>query len=371
MPVDLDTSGPNGLQSVLKKVSTLLEEASSMASVGETLGSGDHSELVRYSIEYVGKAAGSFLVHAKTTEVDTLKEPQIFEYVEVRLSSQDRLSSASKAEDLPKTDKGKGRAYINILSPAVAEALRCVVDYFPNLDLSGNAIKVPEPYSVFVFFEKELTAYRERAAALAATDDSSCPNQWAAKHIGIVQDFVRQQVQESVDAERARHARGYATFEMLWLLYKPGSDVYCDLYELGEHDPHIVSSVDFDLVNGATDTYLFGLWKINANSMWVGPAESNLTVQHFAGEKEIPSLLFYPCEYLRFADNVTEDDISATRQHFVNRGRKWYNLRRKVGCHYFDGVTSSVPRRFVSFPASDTRLITVTENKTPSTLAMA
>lgn len=350
MPVDLDTSETDGLPSVLKKAATLLEEASSMASAGDTPKPDNppEPEKIRYSLEYVGKEAGSVLVHARTAEVDPSKEPPVFEYVEVRLSSQDRLSSTSKPEDLPKTDKGKGHAYINILSPAVAEALRCVVDYYPGLDLSGNVIKVPEPYCVFVFFEKELAEYRRRSAALATANSSSCSNRWADKHIGIVQDFVREQVQESVDAERARHSRGYATFDMLWLLYKPGSDVYCDIYELGEHDPYVISSVNFDLVNGATDSYDFNIWDINADSMWVGPEASSRAVQHFTGEKRITTLVLYPCEYVRFADNVTPDDVSAIRQHFVNRGRKWYSLRQKVSCHYFDGVTVSLPRRVVS-----------------------
>ncbi|CAI4219398.1 unnamed protein product [Parascedosporium putredinis] len=129
----------------------------------------DESGPIRYRIEYVGKDSGTFSIQGRTATLDALEEPPVFEYVEVRLSSQKELTSATKAEDIKKTDKGKGRAYINIFSPAVAEALRCVVDYFPKLDLSGNVIKILEPYSVFVFYEKEFTAYRERAAKLAAT----------------------------------------------------------------------------------------------------------------------------------------------------------------------------------------------------------
>lgn len=328
---------------------TSMDEPLSNGQVEGTPTSDASSDLVRYRVEYVGQDSGSYSADGKVPELDASSEPPVLEYVEVRLSSQSHVSSSTqKTNNLSRTDTGKGRAYINILSPAVAEALRCVVDYFPDLDISGNVIKIEEPYSVFIFFEKELTDYRERADRLAAAGDLSCPNRWASKHIGIVQDFVREKVQKDVDAERARHARGYATFDMLWLLYKPGSDVYYDIYDVAEHEPYVVSSADFEFDNGAISSYDFKMWNINATSHWVGPAEYELTLQHFAGEKSIPSLRVYPCEYLRFADGVTEEDVSQIKQHFLDRGRKWYNLRRKIGCYSLEGVTTTFPRRFVS-----------------------
>lgn len=293
----------------------------------------------------------------KVPQPDTAEEGPVFEHVEVRLSGQDTIATGTKTEDIPKTDKGKGHAYINILSPAVAEALRCVVDYFPGLDFSGNIIKIHEPYSVFIFFENELTEYRERVAKLADDSSSSCPNRWAAKHVGIIQDFVREKTQELVDTERARHARGYATFDMLWLLYKPGSDIYFDFNNCGEHEPYVVSGVGFDLVNGATNAYDIQLWNMDANSEWVGPVDAQFVLTRFSGEKKIPSLQAYPCEYIRFEDGVDEEDVSTIRQHFVTRGKKWYDLRRRVRCYHFDGYTITFPRRLVSTIKSNPRII--------------
>lgn len=310
------------------------------------------SDLVRYRIEYAGQMSGSVFFDGKITQRKTSsKEPPIFEHVDVRLSSKETLAATTNEEEISRTENGKGHAYINILSPAVAEALRCVVDYFPDLNLSGNIIKILEPYSVFVFFEKELTEYRERVGSAAQDESSTCPNRWAAKHIGIVQAFVKEQTQEAVDAERARHARGYATFDMLWLLYKPGSDVYYDRYDYGEHEPYVVSTVNFDLVNDAANFYLLGLWNIDADSSWVGPLEIGTEVQRFVGEKRIPSLRAFPCEYLRFSDDIAEGEVSTIRQYFVNRGKKWYGLRRKTQCCQFDGFTTTFPRREVSIRA--------------------
>ncbi|KAG7290976.1 hypothetical protein NEMBOFW57_000983 [Staphylotrichum longicolle] len=312
------------------------------------------SELVRYRIEYASQESGSVFFDGKITERDTSEEPRIFEYVDVRLSSNDTLSTAADEEEISKTENAKGHAYINILSPAVAEALRCVVDYFPDLDLSGNIIKIFEPYSVFVFFEKELTEYRDRVAKAAQDKSSTCPNRWAAKHIGIVQAFVKDWTQQAVDAERARHARGCATFDMLWLLYRPGSDVYYDMYNYGEHEPYVVSRVHFNLVNGAADSYNLGLWNIDADSSWVGPFETQTQVERFTGEKRIPCLRAFPCEYLRFSDDIAEEEVSAIRQYYVNRGKRWYGLRQKTQCRQFDGFTTTFPRRdYVSLAMVD------------------
>ncbi|KPM38461.1 hypothetical protein AK830_g8092 [Neonectria ditissima] len=304
----------------------------------------DDSDLIKYRIEYVGQVSGSVFVDGKFKRPETSEEPAIFEFVEVRLTGQDELTT-STTDDVAKADQGKGHSYINILSPAVTEALRCVVDYYPGIDLSPNIIKIHEPYSVFVIFEKELTEYRQRVARKAGEGPSTCPNQWAEKHIGIVQDFVRERTQKAVEAERERHARGFVTFDMLWLLYKPGSDVYYDLYNIGEHEPYVVMSVEFKLTNGTTNSYDVDFWNLDADSNRVGPMVTSLTIGRFAGEKAIVSLRAYPCEYIRFLDDVDEGDPEAIKEHFTTRGKKWYQLRREVRSYRFDGHTTTFPRR--------------------------
>lgn len=306
----------------------------------------DVVEPIIYKVEYFGQESGSVLIDSKKAEVDYSKEPPVLEYVEVRTSSLATVSDTVK--DVAKTENARGHAYINILSPCVAEALRCVVDYFPSVDFSETIIKLYEPYSVFVFFEKELTEYRQRLEKASEDEQFSCANRWASRHLDIAQSFVRERLQESIAAERARHARGFATFDMLWLLYKPGSDIYYDRKEVGEHDPFIFSELDFDLTNGSTNTYSLKVWNMDADSIRVGATQWEFTISRFAGEKHIPSLIAFPREYLRFAEGVTESGLAAIEEHFLDRGKKWFKLRRKVLPHHFDGYTTTFPRRTVS-----------------------
>jgi hypothetical protein len=287
----------------------------------------------------------------KKEQIGALEEPPVLEYVEVRLTDDPIASTAGPAEKKENyQEKGRGHSYIRILSPAVSEALRCVVDYFPSVDLSGSIIKVHEPFAIFIFFEQEITEYRKRLEYDTQEDALvSCPNRYASKHIAIAQDFVMERTRDAINAERERHARGYATFDMLWLLYKPGADIFFDFDNVGEHDPFIVKAVDFDLINGKTNVYRASYWNMNANSEWVGAAQFTSTIERFAGEKEIVSLRAYPCEYLRFAKDVDDGDLRAIKDHFINRGKTWYGLRRKTRCYKFDGRTTTYPRRNVSY----------------------
>ncbi len=271
------------------------------------------------------------------------------EYVEVRLTQM--AIGADSEGGKPAAAKryhshSKGNSYITIFSPAVNEALRCVVDYYPSVDLSGDTVKVKEPFAMFVFFERELTEYRNRL--LAAPPDDSCANKHAYEHIGIVQDFVRGRVQEDVDAERERHARGFATFDMLWLLYKPGADIYYDRREIGEHEPFVLKDVEFELANGTTNTYTVDCWHVSADGYVAGPREWRFEIPRFAGETEIFKLTGYPCEYLRFARGMNKEEANKVKEHFIARGKKWYPLVRGRKCCDFSGFTVALPRRKVS-----------------------
>jgi hypothetical protein len=233
------------------------------------------------------------------------------------------------------------------------------VDYYPKVDLSGKIIKIYEPYEVFVFFEHKLDEYRKRLECDNPEASATCANRYAYKHIAIAQAFVKERIQDNVDAERGRHQRGYVTFDMLWLLYKPGSDCYLDIHNVGEHEPFVVSNVAFDFTNGTTNSYEISYWDIDADSNYVGPCMVSNTIGRFAGEKNITTLRGFPCEYLHFMKDVDEGSLKDIRNHFVNRGKKWYGLRRKRRCVLFDGFTASFPRRSVSSVLSSTIVLAI------------
>jgi hypothetical protein len=138
---------------------------------------------------------------------------------------------------------------------------------------------------------------------------------------------------------------------MLWLLYRPGEDAYFDFNNVNEHEPYVIMSLEFTLTNGTTNSYTLNLWNLNADSNWVGAAMVYTDIQRFAGEKEIVTLRGYPCKMLSFMSGLDSPSLTAIHEHFTRRGKKWYDLRRKVQTYRFDGYTSTFPRRYVG-PAS-------------------
>ncbi|KAH7139865.1 hypothetical protein B0J13DRAFT_505202 [Dactylonectria estremocensis] len=323
-----------------------------------TSSTADARNLIKHSVEYFNRSSkerASVTGDVQNTESET--ESLVLEYVEVR-ETKDSINgnSSDQGQEKKYRESGQGHPYIRIISPAVNEALRCVVDYYPLIDFSVDVIEIYAPYAVFFFFEKQLTEYRQRLEEHESRHGISptCANRFAAKHIAIAQSFVNEKYQAAVEAERERHARGFATFDMLWLLYKPGSDMYMDPNLHDEYEPFVLLSADFDMINGTTENYQVDCWNMDASSVWVAPSSFDYEVDRFAGEKEIISLRAYPCEYLRFTEGLAEQDLVEIKDHFTNRGKKWYSLRRKNACYSFDGVTVSAPRRnFLSYVMVD------------------
>jgi len=94
--------------------------------------------------------------------------------------------------------------------------------------------------------------------------------------------------------------------------------------------------------------YTVGCWDLTADGGWAGSYESEFEIRRFAGETEIFKLRAYPCEYLKFAPGLTEEDANKTKEQFIARGKKWYQLLRGRKCCDFNGFTTSFPRRKVS-----------------------
>lgn len=135
---------------------------------------------------------------------------------------------------------------------------------------------------------------------------------------------------------------------MLWLLFKPGIDFYTDIFDVGEHEPWVLESLKFGMINGTITRYEAEWWKLCNVPGWIGPNGATTFIDRFAGEKEIVSMVSFPCEYLSRSNGLDVGDAEKIRQHFVDRGKKWFDVQRSKKCYQFDGITTSWPRASVS-----------------------
>ncbi len=288
----------------------------------------------------------------------TSKRPPIMEVIYRRYAklsnfdSDDEYSPAvrgtrSRRPKLPPA-YGSGVTELKIMSPAVLEALRSVVDVPPaDLDLVAHELILRWPYALIVHHDDDLNKYSSAFGEQKCSEEiESCRNHDASEAIAVVQGFVHKQHGDMIAEERARHTRGRATFNMLWLLFKPGTDVYCDEQDIQEYTPFVIRACGVQsFKDGRISSYNFSLWNLGADTTSIGPVDYGvISIQPFAGEKKISDLRLYPCEYAN-----TEGDPSpeAVKQNFITRGKLFLQLRQG-GLFDFDGLTTTFPRRHVS-----------------------
>ncbi|KAL1621969.1 hypothetical protein SLS56_008980 [Neofusicoccum ribis] len=235
---------------------------------------------------------------------------------------------------------------IKIISPAVAEAIRHVVNYRYPDDLRSKNPILFEPYEVLFHHEKALEEYQQTFSPEHFGEPlPECMNQYAFKHIGILLDFVRGKFGAKVAAERERHARGVATYDMLWLLLELGSDVYIQPNEIGVLEPRVLDELDWVYSQDEPPPrYQANTWKLGAgsDSIFADFPHDTVYIRPFAGERHIDTLPVFPCRCLR--KDAEGRNAEEARRYFEKRGQKFFQLRRK-GCHSFNGFSAEFPRQ--------------------------
>ena len=123
--------------------------------------------------------------------------------------------------------KSIGRTEMVIRSPLLLEALRAVVKYYPSQQLTGSTTTIPEPYHFLLHHREEL---RNHAEAIERQNNGGVDNakkNKTASDIRILLAFLDAKYSKEIKEEEARYQKTppTATFQMMWLLLKPGTKV--------------------------------------------------------------------------------------------------------------------------------------------------
>lgn len=239
-----------------------------------------------------------------------------------------------------------GKAELKINSPAIINALQKVVEYYPQLDFSGESISVTEPFEVLIHHENELASLRENyAPGKIRSESEHCDREKNTyEHLAVLQNLLKQRVGLSVETERTRHKRGFATFNMLWMLFKPGTTVYCDTWSDGKYNAYVIQSVSGGVADDRTNSLAIEMWYLDFDGTRIGKRGFTKNQAPFNGEKRISALEVFPCEF--WEDNSTEKAVKSLRESLEERGKMFLKLTSRR-CMSFDGLTSTVPRRHV------------------------
>jgi hypothetical protein len=220
-----------------------------------------------------------------------------------------------------------------------------VTDYYPGSDYEASSLVIAEPYAPIVYLMKDLDNYREVFNPEDIKDDvKDCKGlDEVYDHLGVVLDFVKSHHKDALHREYDRHKkdRPVCTYDLLWTLFKPGTDVYWDRTSAGLWDAYVVQSV-----NANAFSVELQLWHLEFDGQYVQPQLRFASILPFEGEREIASLDIFPCEYLR--QDVHGQEHETYRKQLEERGKLYYKLTTRQ-CMWYDGLTLSFPRRQVSF----------------------
>ncbi|KAF2438970.1 P-loop containing nucleoside triphosphate hydrolase protein [Karstenula rhodostoma CBS 690.94] len=248
---------------------------------------------IRYRVEYVEIATGNVLHRQETKGLNLDDEAAldgteaVFEFVTTIRTGQKNVGD----EALFIVPHGGSAANVSmhILSGSIVHALRSVVQYYPGQDLSSDVLKIDSPYAILVHHYDELMEYRERVKPGVA-EELCYRDRHAYEHLGILKDFLDEQVMPAVEAERARNKRGAYTFDMYWVMQKPGTAYLGHWLEDGEYYVGVVHSLGGGSFTKPTENWYTRYWALQYDGKYAERVLTTMQIDKFDGENTMGTI---------------------------------------------------------------------------------
>ncbi|KAI1868453.1 uncharacterized protein JN550_006369 [Neoarthrinium moseri] len=217
-----------------------------------------------------------------------------------------------------------------INSVYLINALRAVVDYYPDCNFMGNTLKVNAPYHVLVHHRQQLAHYKTHQPEAHDEDLAAI----TAKHIDVLLGFLEKTHGEELREEENRHLNSKPTtiFKNLWMLFKPG-DVVC-AKKGGKWREFVVCRCDDNSPwfrgDEAPYTYKLEAWNIVYAHGKLRRFMHSLSIPPFTGEDAISNLRVIP---VRFFKNDGYDTAKS-----IELGKAAWNLSKGPAYMSYNGT---------------------------------
>lgn len=172
-----------------------------------------------------------------------------------------------------------------IRSKALIKALQAVVKYYPKQAVTGDEITVDEPYYFVLHHMKALEQYVDetdpvtldtssemagtsqgKTPDLAEGQDTNPPTNDLRRDFRVLKSFIDAKWEKKIERELERYKQNppMATYEMLWMLFKPGTRVFAHHGDPLREGGWIVRSMKVGALGGA-NYYKMSLWAFDFN----------------------------------------------------------------------------------------------------------
>lgn len=213
--------------------------------------------------------------------------------------------------------------HIEIHSVAVINALQSVVDYYPFHDLGADPLIVKWPYAILVHHYEELGRFRQECNA-KEPDDLCVREKDAYGHIGVLLEFLDEQVMEHVNKEKERNKRGLSSFEWYWVPLKPGATTLQKFAAERNWTPSVVYSVKGGVFDNPPTSWTINTWDMRYNGRYLGREFGCYERNKFDGELD---------DDTRFIDD-SDLDSDERAVEAIKTGESYWKLVRKQFKNY-------------------------------------
>ena len=258
-----------------------------------------------------------------------------------------------------------------VRSPSLVKAIQTVITYCPGQDIAGETITFAEPYLPLLHHQNALEQYFQNLEENEAPDSaitstvngvpngvpkgkisvSTARNDWS-----ILRAFLDAKWKKKIDKEEARHQQSppVATFEMLWMLFKPGTRVFHNKDE--EISGCIVRSIKLLDPLKEEKRWQVCLWSLGFNGKlskyslllliltirvgnYVDRVPSEHVMRGFDGTREITTLDVYPVQLP--LDGIDRPLNPQRKQELEKRGKYFWDLVQEISQKKFVQVKYS------------------------------
>ena len=350
---------PNGVATSADGAKQLSElDESKQLSNSESEGDSQYAPRMKYTLAYeefesVFKRETVDNLEALNPKLDLQHDGQEAVLEVVRTIHAKEVWNHSNDETTIKIQR-YGLYELKINSPAIIQALAGAIDYWPDLDLSKSCLEIEEPFAA-------LYQCRDSLAEFSKSNDSPQPGESdnvcqrykdSSSHVKLLLDFLEARPEaKKIALERERHQRAtpVATYNMLWMLFAPGTDVYYDAEGYGFFAGYVVKEaygggLDVD----DTSVFNFTLRSLDFDGFELGRREESVFIQPFRGEREIDSLKVIPCDfYGRNEAGQISEKSKDLRNQLISNGEKFLSLTKRQ-CAFYSGQLHQALTRHVS-----------------------
>ncbi|KAI1326173.1 hypothetical protein F5Y16DRAFT_239033 [Xylariaceae sp. FL0255] len=212
-------------------------------------------------------------------------------------------------------------------------ALQAVIGYYPGTSFIGDEVKIEAPYYALVHYREALARYKYQQPESHDEEYASM----TAKHIDILLSFLEKTLGDQIREEEKRYDQitPSATFDLLWLLMKPGEVIYTQ--HDGHWAPFIVSRI-FKKTSSSPDgqfSYAIDCW----NYMHTGRAFHRMMhcfdIPPFSGEEAIDRLPVVPARFFRGEDR--DKSSCQVWDEEIRQGKLVWDLCKGPSYKQYDG----------------------------------